>query len=201
MQDWPTLVRRFIAVMLAISLPPAILYWFIIHPFVGFWRRRGLTVTYVFLAVFYLGSMIGLYLVRDALLGRDLGTSVPLMIVAAPLMAVAIVISRKRRKYLTFRRLAGVPEIAPDKHGIGLLREGIYSRMRHPRYVEFSLALAAWSLFANFVGLYWMTAATLVLLYLIVLMEERELRERFGQEYVDYAARVPRFIPRLRSRE
>lgn len=201
MQDWPTLVRRFIAVMLAVSLPPAILYWFIIHPFVGFWRRRGLTVTYVFLAVFYLGSMIGLYLVRDALLGRDLGTSVPLMIVAAPLMAVAFVISRKRRKYLTFRRLAGVPEIAPEKHGIGLLREGIYSRMRHPRYVEFSLALVAWSLLANFVGLYWMTAATLVLLYLIVLMEERELRERFGQEYVDYAAQVPRFIPRLRSRE
>jgi len=196
MQDWPTLVRRFIAVMLAISLPPAILYWFIIHPFIGFWRRMGLTVTYVFLMVFYLGSMVGLYLVRDTLLGRDLGTSVPLMVLAAPLMAVAIVISRKRRKYLTFARLAGVPEIAPEKHGIGLLREGIYSRMRHPRYVEFSLALVAWALFANFVGLYWMVGVTLVLLYLIVLMEERELRERFGQEYVEYSARVPRFIPR-----
>lgn len=27
-------------------------------------------------------------------------------------------------------------------------------------------------------------------------MEERELRERFGQEYVEYSAEVPRFIPR-----
>lgn len=196
MEDWPTLVRRFIAIMLAVSLPPAILYWFIIHPFIGFWRRMGLTVTYVFLTVFYLGSMVGLYLIRDTLLGRDLGTSLPLVLAALPLMAVAIVISRKRRKHLTFRRLAGVPEIAPEKHGIGLLREGIYSRMRHPRYVEFSLALVAWSLFANFVGLYWMTAATLVLLYIIVIIEERELRERFGQEYVDYSAQVPRFIPR-----
>jgi protein-S-isoprenylcysteine O-methyltransferase Ste14 len=199
MEDWPTLVRRFIAIMLAISLPPAILYWFIVHPFIGFWRRMGLTVTYVFLAVFYLGSMVGLYLIRDALLGRDLGTSLPLALAAVPLMAVAIVISRKRRKHLTFRRLAGVPELAPEKHGIGLLREGIYGRIRHPRYVEFSLALVAYALFANFEGLYWMTAATLVLLYLIVIIEERELRERFGQEYVDYSAQVPRFIPRRRS--
>jgi protein-S-isoprenylcysteine O-methyltransferase Ste14 len=198
--DWATLVRRFIAVMMVISLPPAILYWFIIHPFIGFWRRMGLRVTYVFLIVFYLGSMVGLYLIRDRLLVRDLGTSLPLTLVALPLAVVAGVISRKRRKYLTFRRLAGVPEIAPDKHGISMLREGIYSRIRHPRYVEFSLALVAYALFANFEGLYWMTAATLVLLYLIVILEERELRERFGQEYVDYSAQVPRFIPRRQPR-
>lgn len=199
MEDWPTLVRRFIAIMLAVSLPPAILYWFIVHPFIGFWRRMGLTVTYVFLTVFYLGSMVGLYRIREPLLGRDLGTSLPLALAAVPLMVVAIVISRKRRKHLTFRRLAGVPELAPEKHGIGLLREGIYSRIRHPRYVEFSLALIAYALFANFEGLYWMTAATIVLLYLIVILEERELRERFGQEYVDYSTQVPRFVPRRRT--
>ena len=194
--DWLTLVRRIIAVMMVISLPPAILYWFIIHPFIGFWRRVGLRATYVFLMVFYLGSMVGLFLVRDTLLGRDLGNSLPLAVAAVPLFVVAILISRKRKKHLTFRLLAGVPEIAPEKHGIGLLREGIYSRIRHPRYVEFTLGLVAYALFANFEGLYWMTAATLVLLYIIVLLEERELRERFGQEYVDYSVEVPRFIPR-----
>lgn len=198
--EWATLVRRFIAVMMVISLPPAILYWFIIHPFIGFWRRVGLRATYVFLTVFYLGSMVGLFLVRDRLLGRDFGNSLPLALAALPLFVVAILISRKRKKHLTFRLLAGVPEIAPGKHGIGLLREGIYSRIRHPRYVEFTLGLVAYALFANFEGLYWMTAATLVLLYVIVLMEERELRERFGQEYVDYSAQVPRFIPRRQPR-
>jgi protein-S-isoprenylcysteine O-methyltransferase Ste14 len=201
MPHWAMLVRRIIAVMLAISLPPAILYWFIVHPFIGFWRRAGLWATYVFLTVFYLGSMVCLYLIRGPLLGRDLGTSLPLILVAIPLAVVAGVISRKRKKYLTFRLLAGVPEIAPDKHGITLLREGIYSRIRHPRYVEFSLALVAYALFANFEGLYRMTAATLVLLFVIVLIEERELRERFGQEYVEYSAQVPRFIPRRQPRQ
>jgi protein-S-isoprenylcysteine O-methyltransferase Ste14 len=194
--DWIALIRYWIAVVLVISLPPAILYWFIIHPFIGFWRRAGLWAAYIFLAVFYLGSMAGLFLLRDRLLLRDLGTSLPLTIIALPLIVLGVVISRQRKKHLTFRLLAGVPEIAPDKHGIGLLREGIYSRIRHPRYVEFSLALVGYALFANFEGLYWMTVGTLVLLFVIVLMEERELRERFGQEYVDYCAQVPRFIPR-----
>ncbi|HSK77537.1 MAG TPA: methyltransferase [Thermoanaerobaculia bacterium] len=194
--EWVDLVRRWIAVLFVISLPPAILYWFIIHPFIGFWRRAGLWATYTFLTVFYLGSMAGLFLLRDRLLLRDLGTRLPLTIAALPLIVVAVVISRKRKKYLTFRILAGMPEIAPGQHGIGLLREGIYSRIRHPRYVEFSLALVGYALFANFEGLYWMTAGILVLLFVIVLMEERELRERFGQEYIDYSAKVPRFIPR-----
>lgn len=194
--EWVDLVRRWIAVLFVISLPPAILYWFIIHPFIGFWRRAGLWATYTFLTVFYLGSMAGLFLLRDRLLLRDLGTRLALMIAALPLIVVAAVISRKRKKYLTFRILAGMPEIAPGQHGIGLLREGIYSRIRHPRYVEFSLALVGYALFANFEGLYWMTAGILVLLFVIVLMEERELRERFGQEYIDYSAKVPRFIPR-----
>jgi protein-S-isoprenylcysteine O-methyltransferase Ste14 len=194
--DWVALVRRFIAVLFVISLPPAMIYWFIVHPFIGFWRRAGLWVTYTFLAVFYLGSMVGLFFLRDGLLGRDLGTSLPLILAGLPLIVLGGVISRKRKKHLTFRLLAGLPEIAPDKHGTGLLREGIYSRIRHPRYVEFSLALVGYALFVNFEGLYWMTAATLVLLFVIVLMEERELRERFGQEYVDYCAQVPRFIPR-----
>ena len=194
--EWVDLVRRWIAVLFVISLPPAILYWFIIHPFIGFWRRAGLWATYSFLTVFYLGSMAGLFLIRDHLLLRDLGTRLPLIIAALPLIVVAVVISRKRKKYLTFRVLAGMPEIAPGQHGIGLLREGIYSRIRHPRYVEFSLALVGYALFANFEGLYWMTAGILVLLFVIVLMEERELRERFGQEYIDYSAKVPRFIPR-----
>ena len=31
---------------------------------------------------------------------------------------------------------------------------------------------------------------------MIIEMEERELRERFGQEYAEYCIRVPRFVPR-----
>ena len=199
MTEWLPTVRYALAVLMTIMLPPAILYWFIIHPFIGFWRRRGLRTTIAFLIVFYLGSTIALIPFRRLLVGRDLGTSIPLIVAALPFLVVSAIVSRKRRRHLTFRVLAGVPEMAPEQHGIGLLRQGIYARIRHPRYLEFILGLAGWSLFANYAGLYVMSAITIVLLLVIVEIEERELRQRFGSEYDDYCAQVPRFIPRRLS--
>lgn len=197
--DWMKLVenvRYIMGVLLVISLPPAILYWFIVHPFVGFWRRVGARWTFILLAVFLVGSMGALYPLRDSLLGRDFGTSLPLILAALPLLVVSTAISRKRRKHLSFRTLAGVPEVAPQGEGPGLLQEGIYGRIRHPRYVEFTLGCVGWALFCNYAGLYVSVAVTIALLFVIVLIEEKELRQRFGQAYVDYSARVPRFVPR-----
>ena len=195
---WLSLARYAIGAVFAIGVPPAVVYWFIVHPFIAFWRRVGMKATFGLLGVFLVGSMAALYPCRDALLGRDLGTNALAILVATPLLVIAGVISRKRRRYLPFRTLAGVPELSPEQHGIGLLSEGIYGRIRHPRYVEFTLALVGWALFANYLGLYLITALTMAALYLIVLLEERELRERFGPAYADYSARVPRFIPRRR---
>jgi protein-S-isoprenylcysteine O-methyltransferase Ste14 len=195
---WLGLARYVISALLAITVPPAIAYWFIIHPFIPFWRRVGMKPAFWFLGVFLVGSMAALYPFRDKLLGRDLGTSLPAILLAIPLLVAGGVISRKRRRYLPFRTLAGVPELSPERHGIGLLSEGIYGRIRHPRYVEFTLALIGWALFANYLGLYLITALAIAALYLIVMLEERELRERFGLAYADYSARVPRFVPRWR---
>lgn len=101
-----------------------------------------------------------------------------------------------RKKYLTFRILAGVPEFARDPHRQGhLLTEGPYARIRHPRYIEVVMWTFAYAFIANYVGAYVLALLTPLLVHLVVLLEERELRDRFGQEYVEYCARVPRYIP------
>ena len=41
MEKW----RYFFAVLLVISLPPALLMWFYVHPLVSFWRKLGPAVT------------------------------------------------------------------------------------------------------------------------------------------------------------
>jgi protein-S-isoprenylcysteine O-methyltransferase Ste14 len=37
------------------------------------------------------------------------------------------------------------------------------------------------------------------MMYCLVLIEERELRGRYGAEYDAYCSRVPRFIPKIRA--
>jgi protein-S-isoprenylcysteine O-methyltransferase Ste14 len=58
------------------------------------------------------------------------------------------------------------------------------------------LAIASLVLLANYLATYIVFVASLVTLALIVPLEERELRTRFGSAYDDYAARVPSFIPK-----
>ncbi|HWP00391.1 MAG TPA: isoprenylcysteine carboxylmethyltransferase family protein [Methylococcus sp.] len=91
-----------------------------------------------------------------------------------------------------------MPELAPARYPQRLLTEGPYARIRHPRYVQFMLALLGYALIANYLTVYAVVLVWLAGLYGIVVLEEKELRARFGEEYIEYARRVPRFIPRIR---
>lgn len=188
--------RHVIAVLLLISGFPALLFWFVIHPFARFWRRVGHRRAYaVATSVVVLLGWV-LFQRRETLLGADYGTKWALAALAAVFLALSLFIGFKRGRYLTARILLGLPELDPRQGGGQLLTAGIYGRIRHPRYVEILAGFTALALFANHSGTYLVLAAGFVLVYLVVLLEEKELRERFGQAYVDYARRVPRFVPR-----
>lgn len=193
---WLDVARWWMAVLVLISFPPAVLYWYVVHPFVNFWRRQRPTVTLWVLGIGYLVFMVLLIPFRHVLAGRDLGMNVWTFAAGLPLIVISFFIQRARKRHLKFRILSGVPEISPDASESVLLSEGIYGRIRHPRYAEFIVGSIGWALWLNYVGVYLMTAAMIVGILLIVPMEERELRERFGDAYVEYCARVPRFIPK-----
>jgi len=180
-------------------MPPALLLWFAIHPWVRFWRRFGAGWTYALLGGPVIALMAGLYLARESLLGADLGTHYVLIALGILFASCAVVIGIKRKKYLTFRILCGVPELSRTGERGKLLQEGIYAKIRHPRYLEVALAVLSYSLIANYAGLYVLTVLSVLALYAIVLLEERELRERFGSAYEEYARSVPRFLPRPRT--
>lgn len=80
-----------------------------------------------------------------------------------------------------------------------LATTGLYARVRHPQYVGFVLVMSGFLL-------QWPTLLTLVMFPILVWMysrlaihEEREVARRFGDTWQAYAARTPRFIPRLRA--
>jgi protein-S-isoprenylcysteine O-methyltransferase Ste14 len=194
--EWLQSARYALAVFLVIFLPPAIAWWFLVHPLARFWRRLGPKAGLTVIGVLYLVAGAALFPFRDLLLVRDLGFRPLLAAAGLPVLVAGMAIALKRKKHLTTRILVGIPEMSADPAASKLLDQGIYGRIRHPRYVEFSLAMIGWSLILAYLGIYLMTAAILPLLHLIVVLEERELRDRFGPAYAEYAARVPRYLPR-----
>ena len=82
----------------------------------------------------------------------------------------------------------------PPQH---LVTSGPYAWSRNPMYLGhiiflIGLTLTFQSLFAAA-----LTAATVVWFHRRVRRDEARLRERFGQPYVDYCARVRRWVPGL----
>ena len=189
-------LRYWAAVLFAIAVPPTIGWWLLVHPFAGTWRRLGSKLSLALLLGLYLVAAAGLFLVRDAILWRDLGFRIWAAALGAPLLVVSGLVARARKRHLGWRTLVGVPEVSSDRSESRLLQEGIYARIRNPRYVEFDLGLIGWTLILGYIGLYVVTAVTILAVHGIVLLEERELRDRFGAEYVEYSARVPRYLPR-----
>lgn len=79
-----------------------------------------------------------------------------------------------------------------------VFQDGPYSMMRHPLYSFSTLGVAGFGLMLGSVVL----ALGLTLVFFLILSvtasrEEAYLRSQFGADYDDYAARVPRMIPRL----
>lgn len=188
-------VRYAFAVVLLVSLPAAILFWIIVHPFIAFWRRTPPAVTYV--TAFSLMGAAGatLYQFRSSLVGHDLGTSWILFSLGVIGYVVSAWLDRRVRKHLQLRTLVGVPELKGE--AAQLLDEGPYRMVRHPRYLVYLIGVIGWSLMTNYSGTYILAALGIPGLYLIAWFEERELVQRFGQRYEDYRRTVPRLIPRL----
>jgi protein-S-isoprenylcysteine O-methyltransferase Ste14 len=187
--------RHAIAVMMLVSVPISLGLWYFIHPFARAWRRVGPIWTYLILTPPSLALGAVLWRYRRVLLGRDLGTNLPIIALTIPAAVAGILVARARRRHLTQKILTGIPELSQAGKG-RLLTEGIYGRVRNPRYLEFLLFVLAYVGFANYAGTWILYGLCFPAIHLIVLLEERELRDRFGEEYEAYCRRVPRYVPR-----
>src|SRR5664280_1681859 len=188
-------VRYGLALVVLMVMPGALLYWFSLHPFVRFWRGVGVRATMTLHLLLMAAVGYGMYLLRGRLLAVEYGTNPLLMAISVPVLIGSLVLRRALGRQLKLRTLMGIPELAAEASSQRLVCEGIYARIRHPRYLEIFIALVFNALFTNYLAAYAMVAASVPVLLAIIHIEERELRDRFGEEYVRYGARVPRFWP------
>lgn len=75
---------------------------------------------------------------------------------------------------------------------------GLYRYCRNPMYVGLLLLLAGLALVWHSLAVILLAALLAIAIHsAVVALEEPQLKRRFGQPYLDYCGRVPRWLPRI----
>ncbi len=98
---------------------------------------------------------------------------------------------------LTMRRAFG-DELYMTKEESHLVTTGPYAYTRNPLYFSGTILLIGWTLLLRLTFFLILTMLFLVMFGFAIKWEEKELAERFGEEYLLYKERVPLFFPRPR---
>jgi protein-S-isoprenylcysteine O-methyltransferase Ste14 len=189
-------MRYTIALVLTMTGPGAAVFWLPVHPLARFWRRVGFGWAYLVGFGIYGLMAFGAWRYRAVLLSVEFGTNTWTMAAGAGFVLASVLVRRARRQ-LSIGTRFGLPELAPHRFPQRLLTEGAYARVRHPRYLEVILGFTGYALFANYLAPYAAAALVVAAILVVIRLEERELRDRFGAEYETYRARVPKLVPRV----
>jgi protein-S-isoprenylcysteine O-methyltransferase Ste14 len=96
---------------------------------------------------------------------------------------------------LAFRRAQTTINPMKLEKASALVTGGVYQFTRNPMYVGLALLLAAWATYLS--SLWPFIGPVLFIIYMNrfqIRPEERVMREKFGEEYAAYAARVRRWL-------
>lgn len=125
-------------------------------------------------------------------------TSTVLLIVAGTgALAGLVIMGICIRRYFFF--LSGIDVLFPaSKVSMGLATGGLNRYVRHPLY--FGTLLALWSFFVLLPDTHYLVTCCMVTLYtwLGAVLEEKKLRNEFGEAYAEYQRRVPMLVPFIR---
>ena len=118
-----------------------------------------------------------------------------LMIVGEALAGLALVVGFLQSHPFEF---LGISQLgSPIGETGGLITAGLYRYVRHPLYTAGLLLI--WLVPRMTVNLLVMDLALSAYLLIGANLEERKLRAEFGQEYDDYSAVTPMFVPFLKG--
>jgi protein-S-isoprenylcysteine O-methyltransferase Ste14 len=120
---------------------------------------------------------------------------------AAVIFVVGLRIYRCAGAGFSAAQLGGLPEVIPRHREQRLATSGIRARIRHPVYLGHLCEMLAWSIGSGLVVCYGLTVFAVVTGAVMIREEEKELEQRFGQEYrVNYQRKVPAVVPRITAR-
>ena len=118
---------------------------------------------------------------------------------AGALFYVGLLLYKLSHSKFSLTQLGGVPEILPDHSHQRLVTTGIRARVRHPVYLGHLCEMLAWSLSTGLAVCWGLTAFALAMGAVMLRLEDKELENRFGDEYRKYRSTVPAILPNRKT--
>ncbi|MGB6386184.1 MAG: isoprenylcysteine carboxylmethyltransferase family protein [Terriglobales bacterium] len=175
-------------------------FWFMVHPFAGWWRARHLSSRrspYRVLLPAWIAMWVVVGLVtrpwRSILLYRADWA----WVAAILLFACGLYVYSRSGKTFSAKHLGGLPEVHGTNRDQRLVTDGIRSRVRHPVYLAHLCEMLAWSIGTGLAVCWGLTAFAVVTGAVMIRMEDAELEKRFGECYRAYRRSVPAVLPRV----
>lgn len=167
--------------------------WLVVHGGIDFWRRFS---PRLLMPLWPLLWVIAGLLTRPwrHLLLYDTALA---WLAALPLFVLAFYIYRKAHRSISGRQVTGLAELEPEKQEQRLATTGLHARLRHPLYLAHFSVLFGLTLGSGLLVLFWLAGFAVATGWLMIVLEERELEQRFGDDYRQYKQRVPAIVPRV----
>lgn len=168
-------------------------FWFIVHPFAAFWRSRRSPYKAILPAWFAVWIVLGIVSARwrHELLYTSFWGWIP----AIFLFAAGLALYSRAGHGFSAKQLGGIPEVRANHPEQRLVTSGIHARVRHPVYLGHLCEMLAWSVGTGLAVLFGLVLFAVATGALMILLEDKELERRFGEEYVQYRRRVPAVLP------
>jgi protein-S-isoprenylcysteine O-methyltransferase Ste14 len=189
-----------LAIITLMFWPVIPLFWIPVHVTVHFFRRPGLAA-YLLPVFTWLPLAFFIYRYRIFLLQFKITLPLLCSIIGWVLLISGTLLHIWTARLLGLWGIIGVPELS-GRVEEQLVAEGPFSIVRHPTYLAHTLI---------FSGVFLITGALtagiiavvdcIVVNSVIIPLEERELADRFGEEFASYKRKVPsKFSPLFRRK-
>jgi len=186
-----------LAALILITLWPVIpLWWIPVHGANSLVRKIGI---FIYPIVFCLWATCAylIYVSRGFLLVFRIDFFIPVRVAGILFSCAGIFLQLWTLHVLSTRVITGVPELI-DSVKANLVKRGPFSWVRHPTYVSHTFLFIGIFLATGVIATGFVALLDFIIVALVIIpMEEKELLQRFGEEYRVYMTQTPRFIPRL----
>jgi protein-S-isoprenylcysteine O-methyltransferase Ste14 len=171
-------------------------FWLVIHPRVAYWRSRQ-NSPYRLLIPLWIGMWLALGVITSPWRNTTLYSSAWTWIPAAFLFANGLWIYKRSGAGFNGAQLSGLPEVMPAHPEQRLSMSGIRAHVRHPVYLAHLCEMLAWSVGTGLIVCYGLTTLAVISGAIMIQLEDRELEQRFGDQYRQYRKTTPAIWPRV----